>query len=256
MRNKVVVVVVVVVVAVVVVVVVVVVLLLLLLLLLLIIIIIIIIIIPRVYLTANFIRSLKFFWVFWSISTILWMVLIRPLISNSSSLSPQHFETVPSAPIIISITITLMFHSFFSSLARSKYFFSHFDLFSFYSMVFRNGILPLDGKFSHFLLLSGIRWSVCISKSQRILYVSFSTTDSGLCIYKLVLWSNCNALHHSQSITFLTQSCLLFYFFCVNLQQLLTIWLTVTIIIMSGIYRTLVWWLECSPMTRETRVQS
>ena len=33
--------------------------------------------------------------------------------------------------------------------------------------------------------LAEIRWSVCISKSQRSLCVSFSRTDSGLCIYYL-----------------------------------------------------------------------
>ena len=34
-----------------------------------------------------------------------------------------------------------------------------------------------------FGLLAGIRWSVCISKSQRILWVSFSRMHSDLCIY-------------------------------------------------------------------------
>ena len=39
-------------------------------------------------------------------------------------------------------------------------------------------------------LRAGIKWSVYISKSQRILCVSFSGTDSGLYIYHLILWSN------------------------------------------------------------------
>ena len=45
--------------------------------------------------------------------------------------------------------------------------------------------------------LSGIRWFVCISKSQRIVCVSFSGTNSGLCIYHLFIWSNFNFWHSS-----------------------------------------------------------
>ena len=36
--------------------------------------------------------------------------------------------------------------------------------------------------------LAEFRWSVCISKSQRILCVSFSWIDSGLCIYCSFVW--------------------------------------------------------------------
>ena len=39
-------------------------------------------------------------------------------------------------------------------------------------------------------ILVCIRWPVCTSKSQRILWISFPWTDSGLCIYHLVIWSN------------------------------------------------------------------
>ena len=53
---------------------------------------------------------------------------------------------------------------------------------------------PQYGRFSFFLLtisrsscLGKIRWSVCISKSPRSLYVSFSRTDSRLCIYHLFI---------------------------------------------------------------------
>ena len=59
-----------------------------------------------------------------------------------------------------------------------------------------------------------IRWSVCISKSQRIFCVSFSWTDSGLCISHFVVWSNLNFLHNSQWITLAIQSCLVLYSFC------------------------------------------
>ena len=49
------------------------------------------------------------------------MVATRPIISNSSSAFINLLVTVPSAPITIGITITFMFDSFFSSLARSTY---------------------------------------------------------------------------------------------------------------------------------------
>ena len=61
------------------------------------------------------------------------MVSIRPLISNFSSPLSKPLGTVPSEPITIGITVTLMFPSifFFISLSKSKYLF----LFSF-SLIF------------------------------------------------------------------------------------------------------------------------
>ena len=56
--------------------------------------------------------------------------------------------------------------------------------------------------------LAGIWWSACISKSQRSLCVSFSRTDSRLCIYNFFVWSNFNFLRNSQSVILPTQSCL------------------------------------------------
>ena len=38
--------------------------------------------------------------------------------------------------------------------------------------------------------LAKIRWSVCMSKSQRTLCVSFSRTYAGLCIYHFFVWPN------------------------------------------------------------------
>ena len=66
-------------------------------------------------------------------------------------------------------------------------------------------------------LLVGIKWYVFISKSRRILCVSFSKSDSGWCIYHLVIRSNFNFLHNSQWIAFPTQSCLDLYSFCHSL---------------------------------------
>ena len=49
------------------------------------------------------------------------MVPTRPPISKSSSPFNNPLVTVPKAPITIGIIVTFMFHSFFNSLARSRY---------------------------------------------------------------------------------------------------------------------------------------
>ena len=77
-------------------------------------------------------------------------------------------------------------------------------------------------------LQTEIRWSVCMSKSHRSLYVSFSRTDAGLCIYHLFVWSNLNFWHISQWITLPIQLCLLLYSLCVNLLHSLIMWLMVS----------------------------
>ena len=82
-----------------------------------------------------------------------------------------------------------------------------------------------DDKFFFFLLintwsglLTGIRWSACISKSKRILCDSFFRTDSDLCIYHFIEWSYNNHLNNSLMITFPTQSCTLFVLvWCIRL---------------------------------------
>ena len=60
-------------------------------------------------------------------NVVVWMVSTRPPTSKSSSPFSNPLVTVPNAPITIGIIVTCMFHSFFNSLARSKYlsFFSH-----------------------------------------------------------------------------------------------------------------------------------
>ena len=58
------------------------------------------------------------------------MVSIHPLISNSTSLFTKSLGTVPSSLTTNDITVTLVFHSFFNSLIRSKYL-SNFWLFLF-----------------------------------------------------------------------------------------------------------------------------
>ena len=76
--------------------------------------------------------------------------------------------------------------------------------------------------------LDKIRWSACISKSQKSLCVSFSRFDARVCIYHSFLWSNFNFLHNSQLINLLIQSCLVLYSFCANLLHSLIMRLTIS----------------------------
>ena len=60
-------------------------------------------------------------------NAVVWMVSTRPPTSKSSSPFNNHLVIVPKASITIGIIVTFMSHSFFNSLARSRYltFFSH-----------------------------------------------------------------------------------------------------------------------------------
>ena len=60
-------------------------------------------------------------------NAVVWMVSTHLPTSKSSSPFSNPLVTVPNAPITIGIIVTCMFHSFFNSLARSRYlsFFSH-----------------------------------------------------------------------------------------------------------------------------------
>ena len=149
-------------------------------------------------------------------NAVVWTVFTRPPTSKSSRPFNNPLVIVPKAPITIGTIVTFMFHSFFNSLARSRYL-------SFFSLSFRfilwsagtakSTILQLLFFFLliiiRFGLLAGIRWSVCMLKSHRSLCESFSRTGAGLCIYHLFVWSNWNFLH-------ISQSCLALYSFCAN----------------------------------------
>ena len=173
-------------------------------------------------------------------NVLVWMFPTCPFISKSSSPSTNPLVTVPSVPITIGITVTFMFHSFFSSLVRSMYL-SFFSPFFSFTQRSAGTAESINQQVLFFFLLtitrSGrlvkIRWSVYISKSQRILCISFSWMDSGLCIYHLSVWSNSNFLHNSQWITLPTQSYLVLYSLCANLLHLLITWLIVIIIIIG-----------------------
>ena len=102
---------------------------------------------------------------------------------------------VPSRHTTDSITVTFMFYSFEVILSSPGTYHSfHFVLFWLYGLLWQQG--PLFGRFSFLLAiitsgcLAEIRWSVCISKSPKRMCVSFSRTDSGLCIFHLFIWSD------------------------------------------------------------------
>ena len=59
-------------------------------------------------------------------NALIWMVSILPPISDPFSPLSKPSRTIPSTPITIGITVLLMFYSFLSSLARSKYL-AHFS---------------------------------------------------------------------------------------------------------------------------------
>ena len=128
--------------------------------------------------------------------------------------------------------VTIIFNSFFSSLARFKYLFN-FSL-SFILTLRLSGMAKstrLQVLFFNSLLKSGLlvefRRSVWISKSRRILCVSFSRIDSGLSRYHLVDCSNLKLLHNYQCILFPTQSGIILNLFCASFLRLRIIWITV-----------------------------
>ena len=131
-------------------------------------------------------------------NAIVWIVSTRPFNSKSSSPFTNPSVTVPRAPIRIGKTITFMFHVFlFHSLAKFRYLFSFSLSFNFIlwsSGTAKSKILEVLFFLWLTILCSGhlaeIRWSVCITKSQGSLCVSFSGTYSRFWIYCLFVWSN------------------------------------------------------------------
>ena len=139
-------------------------------------------------------------------NAVIWIVSTRPPTSKSSRPFNNPSVTVPNAPITIGTVVTFMFHSFFNSLARSRVLILLFTYLQIYSDLFiKSTILQISLSFVDVLwgraLLAGIRWSVCMLKSQRSLCESFSRTGAGLCIYHLFVGSNWNSLHISQWIS-------------------------------------------------------
>ena len=142
--------------------------------------------------------------------------------------------TEPRASIKICITVTFMLHSFFFILTEYPDTYTSVSCLSFYSVFSRERkVQDLASPFFMLtVIMSGrlvkIRWSVCVSKSQRSVCVSCPRIDSGLCIYHLFIWSNFKFLHNSQWITSPTQSCLVFYSFSASLLHSLIMSLIVS----------------------------
>ena len=152
-----------------------------------------------VWVTASLLSSPGLFSVFWSfliMRSFGWSPFVPPT-SKSSSPFCNPLVTVSKAPITIGIIVTFIFHSFFSSLARSRYlsFFSHSFSFILWSTGTAKFLLLLI--IIRFGLLAEIRWYVCMTKSHESLCVLFSRTGAVLCIYHLLVWSNLNFLHIS-----------------------------------------------------------
>ena len=92
-------------------------------------------------------------------NAVVWMVSTPPT-SKSSSPFSNPLVTVPNAPITIGIIVTCMFHSFFNSLARSRYlsYFSH----SFSFILWSAGTAKLIILQVLFFLLTIIRSSLLV----------------------------------------------------------------------------------------------
>ena len=121
-----------------------------------------------------------------------WMVSTRPLFSKPPSPFINPLVTVPRAPIIIGKNVTLHVLQFFQFPSKVKVFILLFSFFQFFLLRSARIKKIHNSANSLFLLiitrpgrLAEIRWSACISEFQRILCVSFSWTNSSLCIKKI-----------------------------------------------------------------------
>ena len=117
-----------------------------------------------------------------------WRVFSRSLISKSSSPFTHVLGTVPTAPTAIGITVMFIFHCFFFQKCPGTYLSFSFLLILPYDQPVQANttiwriLIFLLLNISMFGLLAEIRWSSCISISQRILGIPFFRSNSGLCI--------------------------------------------------------------------------
>ena len=102
-------------------------------------------------------------------NAVVWIVSTRPPTSTSPSPFNNPSASVPKSPITIGRIVTYMFHSFFNSLARSRYssFFSHSFSFILWSS-WTAGSTILQVLFFLLIiirsaLLAEIRWSVSVN---------------------------------------------------------------------------------------------
>ena len=144
---------------------------------------------------------------------LVWMVSVLPLILISSSPLFQPLGAVLSAPTIIFITFTPMIYSPLSSLERFL-----FSLSFIYSLWLAGTakLTKLQPFFFFFFFLMSIGLVFCpeigdlfASQNPGEFYISFFKTNSTLCKYHLIVWSN--LLHISKWITLPTQLYLVLY---------------------------------------------
>ena len=115
------------------------------------------------------------------------LVTILPLISSSSSLFTWPLRIIPSMPTKFIITITLMFHSFFSPLARSKYL-SIFSLsFIFHFVVCQDSKIHWTA-ISFFLLIN--------TRSGLQVRIRFSFIPQNPREFYLRIFKECGVPHH------------------------------------------------------------
>ena len=122
-------------------------------------------------------------------NVVIWIVSTRPFISKCSGPSTNPLVTVPKAPFTISISVTFMVNVFFSVPTQGLGSFLSFRFLSILLAGHPGRQSQQIGKLFFFFFclltiirsrrLAKIKWSVCISKSQSSLCVSFSRTDSG-----------------------------------------------------------------------------
>ena len=96
-------------------------------------------------------------------NAVIWMVSTWPLISKSSNSFTKPLGIVPSGPVIIGITISFIFHSLFSSLARSMYLSLFLLSVIFYSVVHWDAEVTCSVGFLFFFFLF-----LTISRSDRL----------------------------------------------------------------------------------------
>ena len=132
-------------------------------------------------------------------NAVVWMVSTRLSISKFSRPFNNPFVTVPQAPITIGIIVTFMFHSFFNSLARSRYlsFFLHsFSFILWSARTAKSTILQVLSFFFLFsfcwLLLGLVFWprlgDPCVCQSPIGVYVCHFLGQVLSCAYPICLY--------------------------------------------------------------------
>ena len=156
-------------------------------------------------------------------NAVVWMVSTRPLIFKSSSPFTKPLVTVPRDRLQLVKTSLSCSTFFFQFPSKVLVLIFLFTFFQFYAVVSRDSKFGKLSFFFFFFLmiiitrsdrLAEIRWSVCISKSQRSLCVFFSRIDPGSCSYYLFVYSNFHFLHNFQWINLSTRSYTFYVLVC------------------------------------------